>query len=97
MVTRIVKMTFEPSKCNDFLAIFEKYHQQIRNAEGCKALKLLRQSPEGNVFFTYSHWEDPSFLEIYRQSDTFAVVWPLTKALFSAPAEAWTCKEEYNL
>jgi hypothetical protein len=50
MVTRIVKMTFEPSTCDD-----------------------------------------------YRQSDTFGEVWPQTKALFSAPAEAWTCKEEYNL
>ncbi|MFZ4786299.1 MAG: putative quinol monooxygenase [Flavobacteriales bacterium] len=90
-------MTFEPSQCDAFLEIFEKYHDRIRAAEGCRGLKLLRQLPEGAVFFTYSLWDDPSFLDIYRNSATFGEVWPLTKALFAAPAEAWTCLEEYNL
>lgn len=90
MVTRIVKMTFRPEACDEFVGIFEEYKHKIRSAEGCTHLELLRQTHDGNVFFTYSKWEDEKYLEIYRKSTTFAIVWPLTKALFAESAEAWT-------
>jgi quinol monooxygenase YgiN len=90
MLTRIVKMTFKAEACEDFLTIFEKYKHEIRGAEGCTHLELLRLHGEGNVFFTYSKWESTHHLDQYRQSATFATVWPQTKALFAAPAEAWT-------
>ena len=83
-------MTFRSENCADFLAIFHKYKDQIRNAPGCLSLTLLRETENGNVFFTYSLWENESNLHDYRYSDTFAEVWPQTKALFEAPAEAWT-------
>lgn len=90
MVTRIVKMTFKEEACDKFVALFEHYKVRIRNAEGCESLTLLRQSGNGNIFFTYSLWRDENFLNAYRDSATFAEVWPKTKALFAAPAEAWT-------
>lgn len=90
MVTRIVKMTFKEECCEEFLAIFHKYKAHIRSAEGCTHLDLLRQAGDGAIFFTYSKWEHPDYLEKYRKSPIFAEVWPQTKALFAAPAEAWT-------
>jgi len=90
MVTRIVKMTFRPEACDEFIRIFEQYNQKIRAADGCNHLELLRQTHHGNVFFTYSKWDDEKYLEIYKKSTTFAIVWQLTKALFDQPAEAWT-------
>jgi quinol monooxygenase YgiN len=86
-------MTFRNEACDEFLAIFHKYKLQIRNAEGCTHLVLLRENAGGSVFFTYSKWEDPGWLEVYRKSSTFAEVWPQTKKLFAAPAEAWTVDE----
>lgn len=97
MVTRIVKMTFRSEYCDDFLAIFHKYKEQIRHTPGCLSLTLLRDKEDGVVFFTYSHWEDERKLNEYRYSDTFAEVWPQTKALFDAPAEAWTTQTLVNL
>ncbi|MFY7706929.1 MAG: putative quinol monooxygenase [Flavobacteriales bacterium] len=97
MITRIVKMTFRAEACDDFLILFEEFHKHIRAAEGCLSLKLLRELPEGNVFFTYSTWQDESFLELYKQSDTFGIVWPRTKMLFAEAPQAWTCKEFYDL
>jgi quinol monooxygenase YgiN len=93
MVTRIVKMTFRIEACEDFLSIFNKYKEKIRNAEGCVHLQLLRETKDGNIFFTYSKWEDEKYLDIYRNSPIFAEVWPQTKALFTQPAEAWTVDE----
>jgi (4S)-4-hydroxy-5-phosphonooxypentane-2,3-dione isomerase len=90
MVTRIVKMTFRNESCEEFMAIFHKYKEQIRHTPGCLSLTLLREKANSPVFFTYSYWEDEGKLDAYRYSDTFAEVWPQTKALFSAPAEAWT-------
>jgi quinol monooxygenase YgiN len=93
MVTRIVKMTFRIEACDDFLSIFNHYKREIRNAEGCIHLQLLREKKDGNIFFTYSKWEHEKYLEIYRNSTIFAEVWPQTKALFAQPAEAWTVDE----
>ena len=97
MVTRIVKMTFRTEATAQFLDIFEQYHTQIRAADGCCGLKLLRDENNPNIFFTYSLWEDESFLEVYRHSATFGVVWPQVKPLFAAPAEAWTSTALYEL
>lgn len=97
MVTRIVKMTFKPETTMDFVNIFNQYKEQIRAAEGCRHLKLLREKKDGFVFFTYSKWEDEAFLEKYRHSEIFAEVWPKTKMLFAERAEAWTVEEEVVL
>jgi len=90
MVTRIVKMTFRNDESERFIAIFNKYHEHIGNADGCLSLQLLRDLENPGVFFTYSRWEHPSFLEKYRQSDLFGEVWSQVKPLFSDPAQAWS-------
>lgn len=97
MVTRIVKMTFRTDAAAQFLEIFDQYHNQIRAAEGCCGLKLLRDANEPSIFFTYSLWEDESFLDVYRHSSTFGEVWPQVKPLFAVPAEAWTTASCYEL
>ena len=90
MITRIVKMTFDPLKVDAFLSLFEEFEFKIRQQPGCFYLELLREKSDGNVFFTYSKWIDNESLERYRHSETFKNVWPQTKAAFIAPAEAWT-------
>ncbi|MFN8699265.1 MAG: putative quinol monooxygenase [Flavobacteriales bacterium] len=97
MVKRIVKMTFQEDQCDAFLALFNEYKLKIRTFPGCASLKLLRAHHPANVFFTYSTWEDPSNLEDYRKSTVFSEVWPRTKELFAAPAEAWTTDVLHDL
>ncbi len=97
MLIRIVKMTFELGKEEDFLTIFHKYKEKIRNAEGCTHLQLLRDKTNPNIFFTYSHWQDEVYIEKYRKSETFGEVWPQTKALFSDKPEAWSVEQEVVL
>jgi quinol monooxygenase YgiN len=91
MVTRIVKMSFEKSNAAQFLEIFNEHREQIRAAEGCSYLELW-QTEEGDstLYFTHSKWESEDFLNNYRDSDIFKIVWPKTKALFNAPPQAWT-------
>ena len=93
MITRIVKMTFQPEKVTDFLTLFENTKQKISGFEGCEHLKLLNDINYPTVYFTYSKWESIEHLEKYRQSDLFANVWRNTKILFSQKAEAWSVKE----
>jgi quinol monooxygenase YgiN len=97
MVIRIVKMTFKTDCTDQFKAIFEQYKERIRTAEGCTHLKLLRDAQDPCVFFTYSIWEAPEYLEMYRHSTTFGEVWPQVKPLFSAPTEAWTTQALHEL
>ncbi|MBA4303422.1 MAG: antibiotic biosynthesis monooxygenase [Sphingobacteriaceae bacterium] len=94
MIVRLVKMTFRDESVSDFDVLFEKYHQQIRNFPGCTHLQLLK---DGRIYFTYSHWENAQSLENYRNSPLFQEVWPATKKLFSAPAEAWSTEQLYHL
>ena len=90
MLVRIVKMSFEPSKIEEFLANFEANKLKIRNFDGCDFLELYRDQNHTNIFFTYSYWNSEADLNTYRHSDLFKSVWAKTKPLFNAKPEAWS-------
>ena len=97
MLVRIVKMSFEPSKIEAFLANFEAKKQHIRNFEGCEFLELYRDKEHTNVFFTYSFWNKELDLENYRHSDLFKGVWAETKVMFNGKPEAWSVEKLVSL
>lgn len=97
MVKRIVKMTFREESVPAFLKLFNHYRMHIRNAEGCSSLELLHSADQPSVLFTYSTWESEEHIERYRTSPLFREVWPLTRLLFEAPAEAWTVHVIHDL
>ncbi|RQO29644.1 antibiotic biosynthesis monooxygenase [Taibaiella sp. KBW10] len=97
MIIRIVKMTFLPEGIPDFLSLFEARKSQIRSQEGCTHLELLKDLAQDNIYFTYSYWEDPKYLEQYRNSAFFADTWAKTKALFQDKAQAWSVVREVVL
>lgn len=91
MILRIVKMSFDPAKVQDFINLFTKQRSLIRNFPGCSHLELWESVKDGDgVMFTYSHWESEAALEVYRHSDLFAETWAATKVLFNAKPEAWS-------
>lgn len=93
MLTRIVKMTFDPTKVNEFLDIFERSKNEIRKMEGCTHLELMKDCDHENGFSTVSHWENEEALNNYRNSEIFKEVWPKTKLLFIAKPIAFSLKE----
>ncbi len=90
MLVRIVKMSFDPEKTKVFLDNFNDNKEAIRNFEGCSFLELYQDKNQGNIFFTYSHWESEKHLNSYRDSKLFKSVWTSTKVLFNAKPEAWS-------
>lgn len=90
MILRIVKMIFDPGKTGEFEALFARQKEAIRNFPGCTHLELWRESPGGNIYFTYSHWNSPANLESYRHSELFRETWAATKILFAGKPEAWS-------
>lgn len=97
MLVRIVKMTFEPSKIEEFLANFDSVKTKIRNFEGCNFLELYRDKNNDSIFFTYSYWNSETSLNTYRHSELFKSVWAKTKPLFSAKPEAWSVQKLHSL
>lgn len=93
MIIRIVKMTFEEARVEDFLKNFQAHKESIRSFPGCEHLELLQQEDRPNVFFTYSWWQKPEDLENYRHSQLFEEVWRYTKTLFSDKPEAWSLNQ----
>lgn len=87
MLKRIVKMTFQEDKIEDFLQVFNESKQRIRHFPGCRHLELWRT---GTIFFTYSMWEDEAALNHYRYSELFKTTWAKTKVLFADKPEAWS-------
>ena len=87
---RIVKMTFDPEKVNEFLANFEEVKHKIRAFDGVKHLELLNDKNKSNIYFTYSIWESEDHLNNYRHSDLFKSVWAVTKPMFIEKADAWS-------
>ncbi|MGJ8550443.1 putative quinol monooxygenase [Winogradskyella wichelsiae] len=90
MLVRIVKMSFEPSKIEEFLTNFEIVKDKIRTFEGCNFLELYRDQNNTNIFFTYSYWNSEDDLNNYRHSKLFKDIWAETKPKFNAKPEAWS-------
>ena len=90
MFVRIVKMSFQPEKIEEFLNNFNTKKEFIRNSPGCRLLELYRDKTHPNIFFTYSYWDTEQDLENYRNSDLFKGVWAQTKVLFNDKPLAWS-------
>ena len=97
MIIRIVKMTFQPEKIEDFQILFDQNKERIRAFEGIEKLVLYRDKNQNNVFFTYSIWKDLHHLEQYRKSELFKNVWTATRTLFLEKAEAWSVDKLISL
>lgn len=90
MITRIVKLTIQKEHIATFQSIFEANNAKIGQFPGCKLVKGYQSISEKNIFFTYSIWDSEDALNAYRKSELFGSIWPKTKSLFLAPAEAHT-------
>lgn len=94
---RIVKMSFEPSKIEEFLEVFHASKEKIRNFPGCSHLELLNDINSPNIYFTYSFWDKPDSLDNYRNSELFKGVWAKTKVLFNDKPQAWSVEQKVKL
>jgi heme-degrading monooxygenase HmoA len=83
MLIRIVRMTFQEDRIEDFLEIFNRSKHLIRGFEGCQHLELLRDKNAQNVMLTYSYWLSEERLNAYRDSELFKNTWAATKVLFA--------------
>lgn len=90
MLVRIVKMTFKAECIDEFKNIFSNTKEKIRGFEGCTFLELYQDQNNPSIFFTYSYWNDETYLNTYRHSELFETVWSNTKVLFATKAEAWS-------
>lgn len=90
MIKRLVKLTFQSDKTDDFITIFEESKNLIRKMPGCQHLELLRDAAKPEVFFTLSFWGNEDALNAYRDSELFKTTWAKTKVLFADKPQAWT-------
>ncbi|MDR0228882.1 MAG: antibiotic biosynthesis monooxygenase [Flavobacteriaceae bacterium] len=97
MFIRIVKLTFEEDKIEDFKTYFSSIKDKIRNFPGCTFLEVYQDKHNPAIFFTYSYWEKEANLDDYRDSELFKEVWPYVKTLFSQRAEAWSVDKYITL
>lgn len=93
MITRIVKLTIQEHRVDDFLEMFSHSGPRIRAMHGCRKVELVQDLYHPFIFFTISHWETEADLEAYRKSQLFKDTWAVTKAMFMLPAKAWSTRE----
>jgi len=93
MITRIVKMTFDPEKLDEFLKFFESSKAKIQSFEGCCKVDLMQDVAQSNQLYTISIWEDERYLNKYRSSEFFSQTWTYTKSLFADKASAVTLEK----
>lgn len=98
MIVRIVTMTFQPDKVDDFKNLFDRVKDKIRSFPGCQHLVLLQGlGDKENIFMTYSHWDAETDLDSYRHSELFRDTWTKTKAMFSDKPAAISLEEKERL
>ena len=97
MFVRIVKMSFQSEKIEEFLANFNTKKEFIRNSPGCQLLELYRDKNNSDIFFTYSYWDSEKDLNEYRKSELFKEIWSKTKVLFNSKPHAWSVEKKISL
>ncbi|RZK99280.1 MAG: antibiotic biosynthesis monooxygenase [Hymenobacter sp.] len=90
MLIRIVRLPLRPEHVADFLALFRHSESRIRQQPGCQYLELWQDADQPHIYCTHSHWHDAAALNAYRHSALFGEVWPATKRLLAAPAQAFS-------
>ncbi len=90
MIKRLVRLSFQEDKIEDFIEIFRERKKNIKESPGCTHLELLQDKNNKNVFFTLSYWDSEVDLENYRQSDFFKATWKKTKILFNDKPMVWS-------
>lgn len=90
MLIRIVRMDFDPTKVEEFLAFFETVKDKISSFPGCAHLELRRDAKLDHVYYTFSKWESEDNLETYRHSELFIDTWEKTKVLFGGKPLAYS-------
>jgi hypothetical protein len=86
-------MHFTEAGVDEFLEVFEKHKEAIRNFEGCLHLQLLRDVNDKTTFTTLSHWRDQGCLDKYRKSELFEKVWGQVKTLFAERSLAFSLEK----
>lgn len=97
MLTRIVKLTIDPAKKEEFIQVFVSNKENIKSFPGCNHLVLLQDHRFDNVFFTYSKWENTEAIQNYRNSELFEGIWKVAKSTFCAAPEAWSTDELFEV
>jgi len=87
-VIRIVKMTFNPERIDEFLKLFDEKSGRIRSFKGCQSLDLIRDTSSENVMTTISVWASEEALAVYRRSDVFNETWTVARSMFADRPEA---------
>ena len=83
MITRIVRLSFDPQYVEDFLKVFADTKNDIRAFDGCTYLALMKDHELPNVYYTHSKWISDEALQQYRKSSLFNNTWAKTKILFN--------------
>lgn len=96
MITRIVKLTIQNSKVENFIELFTTNKEKIASSKGCIDVELIQDIHDPRVFMTYSHWQSEQDLQTYKDSKLFGIIWPLTKSMFEQPVEVWSLKSLYK-
>lgn len=90
MIVRIVKMTFQESKIDDFKSFSKSIRDTIRGSEGCEQVDILQDIHHKNTFFTYSIWQSEKSLNAYRRSDFFRGTWRKVREWFADKPDVWS-------
>jgi quinol monooxygenase YgiN len=90
MIRRIVRLEFDPDRVEEFKTFFAQNRHLISAFPGCISLDLFADADNGNVYYSFSIWENKEALEKYRDSETFKTLWTFAKARFSAKPQAFS-------
>lgn len=93
VIVRIVRLTIDPSRTDEFVSLYEHVSARIRQFDGCRHLELWQDVRYSNIYTTCSHWRHHDDLDAYRESAFFKETWSLTRRLLAAPAEATSYRQ----
>lgn len=90
MILRIVKMEVDPHKLEIFNLFMKNLSEEKTKLEGCVHHDFFCDKKYINVYYSYTIWENVTFLKKYKKTPLFKEVVKTLKSLCMDEPYAWT-------
>lgn len=90
MILRIVKMEVDPQKLEIFELFMKNLSEEKAKLDGCVHHDFFCDKNYVNLFYSYTIWENLTYLKKYKKTPLFKEVVKTLKMLCSTEPSAWT-------
>lgn len=96
MILRVVKMEVDPNNLDPFKRFMSNLSEEKSKMDGCVHHDFFSDKNFVNVYYSYTIWENVSYLKKYKKTPLFIEVKKVLRGLCQSEPYAWTIENVFK-